>query len=84
LAARRWNRPPPGNRKEVLMQINLTDERFSGHVYLRGGKRNAVYYLRYRKSKHPKIIGYDGPTGAYVVAGNRTPAKRPRRDGGTR
>ncbi len=24
------------------------------------------------KPKHPKIIGYDGPSGAYVVAGNRT------------
>ena len=30
------------------MQFNLTDERVSGHVYLREGKRNAVYYLRYR------------------------------------
>lgn len=48
MAAHRLSRPPPGNRKEVLMQINLTDERVSGHVYLRTGKRNAVYYLRYR------------------------------------
>ena len=30
------------------MQVNPTDERVSGHVYLREGKRNAVYYLRYR------------------------------------